>query len=631
MHRIVAVWFFALFAGVSVNLMAQDLPNLGDVNSTVDNSEPLDSIFLQGSDEQLAAYYFQNKEYDKAVYLYEKLYNKKPETSNYSPYLSCLIILEDFSKAEKLVKKHIKRNPGVPIFQVDLGFVYKKSGDTKKAQQQFEASIASLKSSPYIVNDLAAAFETRNETAYALETYQQARKMMNLSTAFWRQVSNLYIKASNYQAAITEMLDAIDKDYEYYEEVKDGLWTIIEGETSGSREEMFRVELLKRIQKRPDKVIYADLFVWFLIQKSDYAGALTQVKALDKRLKEDGQRVYELAGIAVRNQSYDIAVQAYKYLIAKGPESFYYVSSKTELARTLFTKITSTPGYTKTDLNDLSDTYRSTLEELGINGATIYLVKDYSHLLAFYLDSAERAIELLDQVIAIPNSKPEARAECKLELGDVFLMTGDKWEAILLYKQVEKEFKTNPIGHEAKFRGARFYFYTGDFYLAKDQLDVLKAATSKLIANDALRLSLIITDNLDPDSGTVALEMYARADLLVFRNKFDDALATLDSIAQVFLTHPIADVVLFKKAEIKLKTGKYTEAAKFFEEVSNTYEWDILGHEALFRLAEMQENIFKDTAKAMEYYREYMERYPGGIYTGEARKRFRALRGDQIN
>ena len=64
----------------------------------------------------------------------------------------------------------------------------------------------------------------------------------------------------------------------------------------------------------------------------------------------------------------------------------------------------------------------------------------------------------------------------------------------------------------------------------RGQLDILKAATSKLIANDAMELSLLISDNIEEDSLTTPLQMYARADLLEFRNLDNDALAVLDSV-----------------------------------------------------------------------------------------------------
>jgi len=252
-------------------------------------------------------------------------------------------------------------------------------------------------------------------------------------------------------------------------------------------------------------------------------------------------------------------------------------------------------------------------------------------LKAFYLNDPDGAINLLEELIRLTNNNKALQAECKLELADIMLFTGEPWEATLLYSQVDKAFKNEPIGHEARFRNARLSFYIGEFGWAKAQLDVLKAATSKLIANDAMEMSLLISDNIEEDSSTVALGTYARADLLWFQNKPEAALAVLDSLLAAFPGHSITDDALMKKAEISLKLGKFSEAEALFQEVDTHYSEGILGDDALFSLAQLYENQLNDSAKAMAAYQELLVKYPGSLFTVEARKRFRTLRGDQVN
>ena len=210
-------------------------------------------------------------------------------------------------------------------------------------------------------------------------------------------------------------------------------------------------------------------------------------------------------------------------------------------------------------------------------------------------------------------------------------MTGDIWEASLRYSQVEKAFKHDEIGQEAKFRNAKIAYYTGDFKWAQAQLDVLKGATSKLIANDAMDLSLLISDALAIDTNVVPLMIFAHADLLAFQNKDDLAMITLDSINTLFPNHALADDILYKKAQIELKHNKYNEAAAFYEAIVKNYGDDILGDDALFKLADLNENQFKNLDKAKELYQQLLIKYPGSLYVIETRKRFRKLRGDNIN
>jgi len=275
--------------------------------------------------------------------------------------------------------------------------------------------------------------------------------------------------------------------------------------------------------------------------------------------------------------------------------------------------------------------YESLLNELGKTPFTIPLILNLAHLDAFYLNETDKAIELFLQAINISKAPLTSQAECKLELADIYLFSDEQWEATLLYSQVEKTFKNEPIGHEAKFRNAKLSFYIGEFGWALAQLDVLKAATSKLIANDALELSLLISDNIEEDSVTVPLSMYAKADLLEFRNRDTDALAVLDSISILYPMHSIADNVLFKKAEIDSKNGQFDLAATNYSEIIEKYPYDLLADDAMFNLAGLYENQLNNKSKAMELYEKILTQYPGSLYVVDARKHFRALRNDAVN
>jgi tetratricopeptide (TPR) repeat protein len=192
------------------------------------------------------------------------------------------------------------------------------------------------------------------------------------------------------------------------------------------------------------------------------------------------------------------------------------------------------------------------------------------------------------------------------------------------------DFKYDVLGQEAKFKNAKLSFYIGEFTWAKAQADILKAATSKFISNDAIALSLLISENFDPDSNTIGLGMYARADLLDYRNEDVRALQTLDSIPRVFGDHPILQQVLYKKAEILRKQGHYAESDSLFQLLVREYPDEVLADEALMQAAMLNEKQLNNREKAMSLYQELLDKYPGSIFIPDARKKFRALRGDVI-
>lgn len=583
-----------------------------------------------GTDEQLALQYYQNKEFDKALDYYEKLYNKKSPQLFYSQYLNCLLETKDFKKAEKIVKKHIKQNPESLNFQIDLGIVYTRSEEPEKAKAEWEKAVKQIKYDDQVFT-VANGFMSIGQFDLAIAAYQKGRRISQTNYMYSFELADAYKAKGDKLAMINELLDVLEANDSYIQSVQNSLQTSFGNDSDTKQNELLKGELLKRISKSPDKTIFSELLIWMQIQQKDWEGSFVQGKALDKRKKEEGGRIMGLAQLYAQNEAYDIAAKAYQYVIAKGSDSYFYTNARMELVNVQYTKIVSKGNYNLQDLTDLEKNYEVTIQELGKSSSTVSLLKNFAHLKAFYLNKSQEAINLLNEAIELPQLSSIQQAECKLELGDILLMTGQIWDASLLYSQVEKSFKYDVIGQEAKFRNAKVSYYNGDFGWAQAQLDVLKGATSKLIANDAMDLSLMISDALAMDTVTTPLLMYARADLLSFQNKDDEANKTLDSINTLFPNHALADDILYKKAKIALKKANYNDAVKYYEDILKNYGQDILADDALFNIADINENQFKNTEKAKELYQQLIENYSGSLYVVEARKRFRKLRGDSIN
>lgn len=581
-------------------------------------------------DEQLANQYLQAGEYDKAVVLYEKLYDKRPDEIIYKNYLRCLTSLKDFDKAEKIAKKQTKKFPDQLQYLVDLGQVYELSGAAEKGKQQYEKSVKLLKNDQHQIFGLANAFITAKKFEWAVATYLRGRKL-DVYYSYNFEIAEIYYVTKEYQKMIDEYLDALGQSDAYVQNVQNSLQSKLGDDQNGNKNEMLRTSLLRRIQKSPEKTIYSELLLWLFVQQKDFESALIQAKALDKRLKEDGSRILTLANLCVSNEDYDAAVKAYQYLISKGPDTYHYITARVEMLNTSNKKLVSNGKFSREDLLLLEKEYYATLKELGKSPQTIPLIKGLAHLQAFYLSKTDEAIAFLKEIIGTPGISTQLQAECKLELGDIYLITGELWESTLLYAQVDKANKGEPIGEEAKFRNARLSYYKGDFEWARAQLDVLKGGTSHLIANDALALSLLIQDNMGLDSNITGLLIYSKADLLLFQNKDEEALKTLDTLLKELPGHSLSDEVLMKKAEIMKKKGRFEEQASFLQTIIEKYATDILADDAYFMLADLYEKKLLNKEKAMNLYQELLVKFPGSSFGVEARKRYRSLRGDAAN
>ncbi len=582
-------------------------------------------------DKRLATKYFQEGNFDRAVVLYEKLYKSDPKRYFYTYYLYCLLELNDFDKAKKLIKTQWKNKSSNLQYYVDLGFVNSRSDKPKKAKKLYEEAIDKLIANQQMVTGLANSFLSRGLVDYSLKTYLEGRKLFADNKSFAYELANLYESQGDYLKMVDEYICLLETDQTMLNRVQGKLQNVISKDSEQSVDDILRTALLKKSQKNPHESLYSELLLWLSIQQKDFEFALIQAKSLDKRFDESGILIYNLAKLCVSNEDYETATEAYNYIINKGNTGPLYIESRIGILHAELLKLKLQITTERNQVVKLENEYISTIDDLGITPASVTLIRDLAFLQAYYLEKQNEAIKDLEKVIELRNIPNKIKSECKIELADILLFQGEVWEATLLYSQVEKSYKNDPLGHLAKFRNAKLSYYIGEFGWAKVQLDVLKAATSKLIANDAMDLSLLISDNLDADSSTFALELYSKADLYLFQNKNNLALLTLDSIPKLALWHPLFDEVLYKKAEINIDMGEFEVADSLLVRLIENYPDDILGDNALFLRAQLYEEQFNDENVAMELYRELLAKYPGSLFTVEARKKYRRLRGDNVD
>jgi tetratricopeptide (TPR) repeat protein len=585
----------------------------------------------QGTDLDLAEYYFNEGQFEQAKLYYEKIYKTNKTQRVYSNYLSTLIALGEFEEAEKMAKKNIKENSKDGIAYVRLGDLYKRFDKKTDAAEQFELAIKKMEPTRSNIVRLAAEFSQINEYEYALKTYQKGKNEGKDGYNYAYEIANMQGNLGDLDGMTESFLDLIASEPNYIQTVQNSLNRTLNLAENEDNMDMLRVKLLKRTQKNPETIVFTEMLTWLFLQKKDFSSALVQTIALDKRLSESGGRIMNLAQLATNNKDYETAIKAYQYIVEKGPANDYYIVAKIEKLQVMKAQLEQSPSSDKLAYAQLETEYQQAISEVGMRAESAIMLKELAHIKAFHLGKSEEAIALLKETIALPGLYARTLAVCKLELADVYLFQGEIWDSSLLYSQVELDFKEDVLGHEAKFRNAKISYYTGDFEWAQGQLDVLKASTSKLISNDAIDLSVLITDNFNMDTTTVPMEMYARADLLAYQSQYARATRTLDSIITEYPNHTLLDEIKMLKAKMFAQQGMYEQAKNMYQDVIDFHFTDITADDALFKLADLEQFIFHDAQKAMGLYEKLITEYPGSLYVVEARKRYRELRGDSIN
>jgi tetratricopeptide (TPR) repeat protein len=549
--------------------------------------------------------------------------------------LNSLLATENFKDAEKLAERHSKAHPQAYRFKVDIGRVMLRAGDDSKANKHFDRIIKDLdKASINQILDVGRSFAEMNENQRALDTYYAGRKLMGDSYPFNFQIAQILGEEGDVEGMVGEYLDVLNISNGYIHSVQNTLNRIIGFEEDNKYNDVLQSELLKRIQKNPNEDIYSEMLIWMYMKQNKFGAALAQVKALDKRNKEDGERVMELADLAFNNFKYGVAIEGYTYLRDKGPRSYYYIESITGLLRSYKARVTETE-YDQASIAELVTEYETALNELGYQASTSRLINDWAHIKAFYEsryrdEATFEAVQILVDALKMNGLTPIDEAHLKIQLADIYVLSSDIWDASLLYGQVEKKFKYDELGHQAKLKNALVFYYAGDFRWSQAQLDVLKGSTSKLISNDAVELSAFITENLGIDSNMEALSAFAKMELMVAQHKYDSAMTALEAIEKAYPGHDLGDNILFKRAEILFEQGEYELAAQTYLKIAEDYPFGILVDNAIMQAAKISELQLKDTEKAMALYELILTDHTGSLFVIEARKRFRMLRGDKL-
>ena len=589
------------------------------------------SFSQKNTDDKLALQFFDEKEYDKANIYLEKLYDKSPDQW-FTYYYTGLVGVKDYNRAEKICKKQLKRNPQNTPLYILIAKLCKAQGDPKKETENYQKAVKEVITANTPIQTLAHAFMEEALYDYALEVYKKGRKATPEYPYFY-ETAEVYKRKGDVKAMINEYLDAIEfKESELFT-AQNFLQNALgyDDDEGGFKNPVLKQELQKRIQQHPDKYVFSEFLIFIQKQQKDFEGAFVQSKALDKRLKEDGRRLYELAKLCISNEKFETAQKCFQYVIDKGDQYGYYDISCIDLINCDYQYLTHKPNPTTEELLALESKFIKAAEKYKGSQLSNFLIANLANLQTYYLNKTAAAIALIEELISRPGMDAQLKAEFKIQLGDIYIIKNQIWDASLLYSQVEKDFKFEPIGQEAKFRNAKLSYYAADFKWAKTQADVLKGSTTKLIANDALDLSLIITDAIGVDTNAAPLARFAAADLLILQHKYTEAIAEMDSINKIFPTHTLGDDINFKKAEIFIKLGKYPEAEKMYKDILDFYPTELYGDDAQFKLGELYEKKLNDIEKAKQIYQDVLTKYPGSIYVVEARKRFRKLRGDNLD
>ena len=563
-------------------------------------------------------------EYEQAAELFKKIKSNKNLSKIYKTYFDCLIKIKEYKEASELSKNYYKKSGKNPSILIDLGISLSLNGNENEAITKYEMALNQAIEKPNFLLSVASKFYSSKLYLYALDAYTEL-KNKNPNSNYSFQISNIYSQLGQTENMYKELINLILTNESYIQTCKNKIRTTINNDRENENNLILKKILINNIQKN-NSITLNEILIWLYLQEESFLDALNQEIALDKRNNDREREIFKLGNMSKINNNFEIAESAYSYLINKKNKSFYYeecIIQSLEIKYLIFKKRKTNNS---TESSKIIKEFESKLDDIGITNESIPAIIQLSDILAFHGNNLEKAKSILNNVITKKTFTDENIAQCKIKLGDILLIEDDVWEAQLYYSQVEKSFKHDLIGQEAKFKKIKVDYYSGKFNWAKAQLDILKQSTSKLISNNSIELSLLISNNLNLDTTQIPLQLFAEGELLLFQNKYNEALKKFNTIEDIYPNHSLQDDILFHKASIEIKKNNYDLGITILDEICKNHKEETLYDNALFEQAITYDYLIEDYKLAQEKYKEILLECPASIFVPESRKRYRYLR-----
>ncbi len=578
------------------------------------------SVVSFGQSDVLAKEYFDKGQFEQAVIAYEELYKTNQSLLYFNNLLTSYQELNQFDKAEKLIiERHRRsRQPGL---LVELGYNYQLQNNTEKAEELYQQAKDAVEENPHHASNIAHVFEQKSLLEKALEVYNFATSL-NENLNYEYQKGRIYGQLGNLEMMIDAFLDYAYKNKNVTLPIQNQFYRFMSEDSSDSFADMIRRSLLIKAQTTQD-VYWNEFLSWFFVQQKQYDRAFAQEKAIYRRNQEGFSGILNLAQLTVEQEDFRLSDEIFKFILEHSQDRETHITVQTLLAEVRI-KTAKTNQYQR-----ISTELEALLNEFGRNTTTLELQLLQARFVGFNLDQPQEAQQILRNLLEL-NFNNFIKAEIKMELADMFLYEEKFNQALIYYSQIESDMKNHEIGHEANLKIAQTSYYKGDFEWALRQLSVLKSSSSQLIANDALDLYLLINDTSVNDSTYTALDKFAKADFLVYKQKDVEALEQFNIILKEHKGEDIEAVTLLRAGQLLEKQAKYQQALAYYQTIMDYFSEGIYLDEALFFSAEIYKKHLAEPEKAKELYELLIFNHQDSIYFIDARNQYRILRGDNV-
>ncbi|MFV5697113.1 tetratricopeptide repeat protein [Flavobacterium sp. ZT3R17] len=577
------------------------------------------SLICFSQNEQLAQYYYDKGDFEKAKISYEELLENLPQNTQYFlRTIDCYQQLQQFSVAEKAILDRLDKYKQGNLL-VELGYNYQLQKNDAKAKIYYEQALDRIKKNPNEVYGISNSFERKVLLEYALKSYQTATEL-EANFNFNYQIGLLYGQLGNQEMMINTFLNEAYANPQNSIQIQNQLSRFMVDEGDANFSEILRKALIIRAQKNQD-LFWNHYLSWFYTQQKEFEKAFIQEKAIYKRNPESLSNIVNLGQLAIEEDNPEAAKEILGFVLENTKDLELLIQANSYLIKMKIEKAQEKEyAAINTELEGL-------LKQFEISPFTLSLQLIQAHFVAFNLKKPEEGKAIVKKALELQLNDYEV-AQAKMELADILLYEEKFNQALIYYSQIELDLKNDIVAHEASLKAAKTSYFKTDFIWALKQFKELKSANTQLIANDALEYFLLINDNTVADSTQTALKQFAKGDYLLYQNRNQEAVTQFQMILKNYKGQEIEAVTLLRLGKIYEKLGDFTLALSQYQAIIDKHSDGIYIDEALFFSAEIYNKKLQQPEKAKPLYEKIIFSHEDSIYFVEARKKFRQLRGD---
>ena len=577
------------------------------------------SFFAFSQNDQLAQYYYDKGDFEKAKISYEELLEGIPSNTQYFlRTIDCYQQLLQFDLADKAIQKRFDKYKQGTLL-VELGYNSQLQKDDAKAKDYYDQALDKIRGNPNEVYAISNSFEKKVLLDYALKSYQMASQLV-AQYNFNYQIGLLYGQLGKTEMMISTFLDEAYANPQNSILIQNQLSRFMSDEGDSNFAEFLRKALIMRVQKSQD-LFWNRYLSWFYVQQKEFTKAFIQEKAIYKRNPESLSNIVNLAQLAIEEDSHDTAREILGFVLENTKDLELLIQANSYLIKM---KIEKAQEKEYAGINMELD---GLLKQYEISPFTLSLQLIQAHFVTFNLKKPEQGRAIIKKALDLQLNDYEV-AQAKMELADILLFEEKFNQALLYYAQIEMDLKNDVVAHEASLKAAKTSYFKADFAWALKQFKELKSANTQLIANDALEYFLLINDNTTADSTQTALAAFAKGDYLLYQNRNQEAVAQFQSILKKFKGQEIEAVTLLRLGKVYEKMADYNLALSQYQEIIDHNSDGIYIDEALYFSAEIYNKKLAAPEKAKPLYEKIIFNHEDSIYFVDARMKFRQLRGD---